>query len=204
MDVVGAVVGLVVLSPLLLVIGVAVRVTSRGPVLFRQSRVGLGGTPFVILKFRSMTQGAEKMGPGITREKDPRITKIGVFLRKWKLDELPQLVNVLRGDMSIVGPRPELAQYVQHYTAQQRQVLSVRPGITDLASLRYRSEEALLQASNDPGRLYLEKIMPDKLTLNLQYIESLSFIGDLTLIVLTLKSLVIRSTSGTNYGCLPV
>lgn len=179
------------LAPILLVIGLLVKVSSPGPALFRQIRVGKDGKPFWILKFRSMVDGAK--GTGITPDSDQRVTSLGVFLRKWKLDELPQLWNVLKGEMSLVGPRPEVPLYVVGYTSEQKRVLKVRPGITDPASLRYRDEGRVLKECGDPELLYREKILPDKLSLNLQYLKDISFSGDLSLVLATLRS-VVRSS----------
>ena len=189
-DLILSFIGLLVLSPVLIVLSGLVKFTSPGPVLFKQQRVGKNGRLFWILKFRSMVDGAERMGAGITPVNDLRITQIGAFLRKWKLDEIPQLWNVLRGDMSLVGPRPELPQYVAKYTTEQRQVLKVRPGITDPASLRYRDEGVLLQKSSDPNQLYLQEILPDKLKLNLAYLRRVSFSYDIKLVVATIRSLL--------------
>ena len=164
--------GLTVLSPVLLVVSVLVAVTSPGGVFFRQERIGKDGKPFRIFKFRSMRK--DNAGLKITTGNDSRITPVGRFLRKSKIDELPQLINVLVGDMSFVGPRPEVADYVNLYTPYQRQVLLVRPGITGLASIRFRNENDLLTASDDPNRTYVEQIMPRKIDLDLEYIPHAS------------------------------
>jgi lipopolysaccharide/colanic/teichoic acid biosynthesis glycosyltransferase len=184
-----SILGLIVLAPLLLIIGGLVGLCSPGPVIFRQRRVGKNGNEFWILKFRSMVHGAERIGRGITTDNDPRVTALGAFLRKWKLDELPQLWNVLRGDMSLVGPRPELPRYVREYSQSMMRVLQVRPGITDAATLRYRNEGSLLQRSSDPERFYCEKILPEKLVLNLQYLDEISFRRDLFLLLVTIGSI---------------
>jgi lipopolysaccharide/colanic/teichoic acid biosynthesis glycosyltransferase len=186
-------VGLVALAPFLLLISAFVKCSSRGPILFRQTRVGKDGRPFQILKFRSMIAEASARGPGITASDDQRITALGRILREWKIDELPQLYNVLRGDMSLVGPRPELPAYVRLYTPEQRQILSVRPGITDPASLAYRSEGELLQRSSDPEGLYRETILPSKLFLNRQYIMNVSLSKDVLLMLSTIELLLFRS-----------
>lgn len=188
-DVAGSAVGLVCLSPLLAAVYLAVMFSSRGGALFRQERVGRDGKSFRILKFRSMVAGADRMGPSITSSSDPRITPAGALLRRWKLDEFPQLWNVLKGDMSLVGPRPELPLYVRNYTPEQRQVLAVRPGITDPASLAYRDEELILEKTTDRERFYRETVLPHKLALNLEYIRNLSFARDVGLILRTLKVL---------------
>ena len=168
-DILFAALGLLVLSPLLLLLAIAVRLSSRGQVLFRQQRIGKDGRPFYIVKFRSMVENAEDLGLGVTRDGDPRITAMGRFLRKTKLDELPQLWNVVVGDMSFVGPRPEVPRYVEKYTAEQRRVLALKPGITDLATLEFRNEEELLRTVADTERFYLEYCVPRKIELNLAY-----------------------------------
>jgi lipopolysaccharide/colanic/teichoic acid biosynthesis glycosyltransferase len=177
---------IVVLSPFLLAIALAVKVTSAGSVFHRGERIGRGGAPFRILKFRTMR--ANTAGPGITRGGDARITPLGRLLRRWKLDELPQLVNVLRGEMSLVGPRPEGPEYVALYTEEERRVLTVRPGLTSPASLRYRHEESLLGGDDWHDR-YVNEIMRDKLRDDLTYIDTRTFLGDLRLIATTFTSL---------------
>lgn len=182
-DILCSFLGLTVLSPVLLVVSVLVAVTSPGGVFFRQERIGKDGRPFRIFKFRSMRK--DNAGLKITTGNDSRITPVGRFLRKSKIDELPQLINVLVGDMSFVGPRPEVADYVNLYTPYQRQVLLVRPGITGLASIRFRNENDLLTASDDPNRTYVEQIMPRKIDLDLEYIPHASVFYDLKLIFQT-------------------
>lgn len=182
-DILCSLLGLVVLSPVLLVVSVLVAVTSPGGVFFRQERIGKDGRPFRIFKFRSMRK--DNAGLKITTGNDSRITPVGRFLRKSKIDELPQLINVLAGDMSFVGPRPEVADYVNLYTPYQRQVLLVRPGITGLASIRFRNENDLLTASDDPNRTYVEQIMPRKIDLDLEYIPHASVFYDIKLIFQT-------------------
>lgn len=189
LDVIAAGLGLVIVCPLLAIIAVVVKLTSPGPVLFRQQRVGRGGVPFNILKFRTMCDGAEHAGPGITSAGDPRITRVGALLRRSKLDEFPQLWNVLRGDMSLVGPRPELPAYVASYTPQQRQVLDLRPGITDPATLEYHDEEAVLARDPDPDRLYREIVLPHKLALSLRYRKRVTLATDVQLLGATLRRL---------------
>jgi len=181
---------LIFLAPVMLVICVLMKFCSPGPILFRQLRVGKNGDEFWILKFRSMVNGAERIGKRITADGDSRVTRLGVFLRKWKLDELPQLWNVLKGDMSFVGPRPELPCYVREYTPLQVRILQVRPGITDPATLRFRNEGRILQQSPDPERFYHEKILPEKLTLNLQYLEEISLGRDISLLFSTIRSVL--------------
>jgi lipopolysaccharide/colanic/teichoic acid biosynthesis glycosyltransferase len=184
--------GLLVLSPLLVVLAIAVKASSRGPVLFRQRRVGKDRQSFDIFKFRSMVVDAEKLGPSITRDGDPRITAMGRFLRKTKLDELPQLWNVLVGDMSFVGPRPEVPRYVERYTAGQARVLALKPGITDLATLEFQSEEELLATAPDSERFYLEYCVPRKIELNLAYADSANVWEDIKIILRTLRLLATR------------
>jgi len=166
--------GLMVLSPLLALIALAIRLSSPGPILFRQSRVGRSLELFDILKFRTMVVDADKLGPPLTAGKDPRITSIGLFLRKIKLDELPQLVNVLRGEMSLVGPRPEVPKYVEMFKEEFARILIIRPGITDLASIRYRNESEILEKSDDPEQTYIDELLPDKLRLAEEYVSQSS------------------------------
>lgn len=187
-DMVCAALGLLVLSPVLLVCALLVGLTSPGGVLFRQERVGKDGVPFTIYKFRSMRK--DNAGLKISTSGDSRITPVGRVLRKAKLDELPQLWNVLKGDMSFVGPRPEVREYTDLYTPKQRQVLLVRPGITGLASIRYRNENDLLSASADPNRTYIEEVMPAKLALDLEYIPCACVSYDVKLILETLVTVV--------------
>ena len=187
-DVVCSALGLLVLSPVLLVCALLVGLTSPGGVLFRQERIGRDGVPFTIYKFRSMRQ--DNAGLKITTSGDSRITPGGKVLRKTKLDELPQLWNVLKGDMSFVGPRPEVREYTDLYDGEQRQVLLVRPGITGLASIRFRNENELLDASDDPNRTYMEEVMPQKIALDLEYIPHASVIYDIRLILETLVTVV--------------
>lgn len=190
LDFSAALVGLVVLLPALLVLGLLVRLTSRGPALYRGRRVGRFGTPFYLLKFRTMVVDAEKLGGPSTAGDDPRVTRVGWFLRRFKLDELPQLINVLVGDMSLVGPRPEVPSEVAEYTADQRRVLALRPGITDLASLWNADEGDVLAGAVDPHRAYKSYIQPTKLALQLKYLEQRSFCLDLKLIVFTIMKVV--------------
>jgi lipopolysaccharide/colanic/teichoic acid biosynthesis glycosyltransferase len=185
--------GLVLLAPLLLGIALWIRLDSRGPVFFRQQRVGRFGAPFRIHKFRTMREDAPALGPQITVGADPRITRAGRFLRRHKLDELPQLIDVFAGTMSLVGPRPEVPRYVAMYPPALRdKVLSVRPGITDPASIEYRDESALLAAASDPERAYVEQVMPAKLRFAATYVEQRSMLGDLRLIGATLRALCTR------------
>jgi lipopolysaccharide/colanic/teichoic acid biosynthesis glycosyltransferase len=189
LDCFAAALGLLLLAPLLLLVALLVKITSRGPVLYLQDRVGRSGQIFRILKFRSMFEDADKRGLAITSSVDPRVTSIGRMLRHLKLDELPQLWNVLKGEMSLVGPRPEVPRYVESYSPAQRRVLTVRPGITDPASIAYRREEELLAAQPDPDRYYREIVLPDKLNLSLEYLERMSFSYDVLLVLHTTGSI---------------
>ena len=187
-DLFAASLALLLLTPGLALIAVAIKLDSPGPVFFRQQRVGRRGVPFRIHKFRTMRADAEEGGPQITVGADPRITRAGHFLRRTKLDELPQLIDVIAGTMSLVGPRPEVPRYVAMYPDDVRsKVLSVRPGITDPASIAYRDESALLAAAADPERLYVDEVMPAKLRHAVRYVETMSLATDLRLIGLTLR-----------------
>ena len=187
-DLIGSAAGLVVLAPLLLVVAVWIRLDSPGPALFRQQRVGRFGAPFAIHKFRTMRVDAPLQGGQLTVGADPRITRAGRFLRRTKLDELPQLWDVFTGRMSLVGPRPEVPRYVALYPDDLRaKVLSVRPGITDPASIAYRDENELLARSSDPERTYVEVVMPAKLRYAAQYVDAHSLAGDLRLIFATIR-----------------
>lgn len=188
MDIAVSAAALCVLWPLYLIIALAIVIDDPGPVFYRQVRVGRGGKPFRIFKFRSMVVDADKKGLEITVGHDRRITRVGAFLRKTKLDELAQLINVLCGQMSFVGPRPEVPRYVELYTPYQRQVLLVRPGITDYASIAYRNENDLLDAAQDPERMYIEQIMPAKIELNMKYLREISPAADIRLILKTVEA----------------
>ncbi len=192
-DVLAGVLGLLVLSPLLLVLAFAVRVSSGPPVLFVQERVGRRGRPFRLLKFRTMRQGSDS-GLLITGSGDPRVTRVGRFLRATKLDELPQLVNLLRGEMSLVGPRPEVPRYVEDYSADQRRILEARPGLTDPATILFRNEESLLGSVEDTRkeRYYREKILPVKLAMNQEYLERASLPYDMLLVMRTLLAVLLQ------------
>lgn len=189
MDVLFSLGGLIVLSPVLLIAAAAVALSSPGGVFYRAERIGRDGRPFRLYKFRSMVAGADKAGPAVTVAGDARVTPVGKFLRKTKLDELPQLINVLKGEMSLVGPRPESPKYVALYTEQQRAVLRVRPGITSLASIRYRDEESLLHGA-DWETLYIEKIMPEKIAIDLDYIASANPWKDIQIILQTFGAIL--------------
>lgn len=189
LDITAASAALLVLAPLFGIVALLIKLDSPGPVLFRQQRIGKGFRPFWILKFRTM-QHCERPGAPITVAHDPRITRFGRFLRRSKIDELPQLVNVLKGDMSLVGPRPEVPCYVEAFHRDYEEILAVRPGLTDLASLKYRDESALLARSPDPQHEYLERVLPDKIRLAKEYIRRSSFAFDLGLIVKTSRSIL--------------
>lgn len=177
--------GLLVLAPLFLLVAVWILLDDGGPVFFQQERVGLGGRPFRMWKFRTMVVDAEKLGRQITVGRDPRITRVGYQLRKFKLDELPQLLNVLKGEMSLVGPRPEVSRYVGLYTEEQRCVLDLIPGITDPASIQYRDESLLLAQAVDPEQFYVTIVMPDKIRINLKYAERATVWSDFGVILQT-------------------
>lgn len=188
-------VGLVLLAPLFALCAAAIKFSSPGPVFFRQYRAGKGGRLFRAVKFRSMLAEAERLGPDITIGGDARVTVVGALLRRLKIDELPQLWNVLKGEMSLVGPRPELPEYVESYDPQQRRVLDVRPGITDIASIRFRHEEELLRHSPDLDRFYREVLLPQKLALNLEYMQKISLPFDVYLIFRTLVALFVSESA---------
>ena len=189
-DITASGLGLLVLSPLFLVLALWIKLDSPGPVFYRQVRVGRGNKDFRLFKFRSMRVGSDKKGLITVGGHDPRVTRSGYYIRKYKLDELPQLINVFIGDMSLVGPRPEVRKYVDLYTPEQLRVLDVRPGITDMASIRYRNENELLEQAGDPEQYYRDVVMQDKLRINLEYIADHSFIKDLKIIFMTFKAVV--------------
>ena len=182
--------GLLILSPLFLILAVWIPLDSPGPVFYRQTRVGRGGRDFRIFKFRTMRVGADKGSLVTIGGRDPRVTRAGAFLRRLKLDELPQLINVLVGDMSLVGPRPEVRKYVDLYTPEQLHVLDVRPGMTDAASIKYRNESELLGQAEDPEDYYIHVVLPDKLAINLDYVRNHSFWGDIQLIFKTIWKVI--------------
>lgn len=182
--------GLIALAIPMAFVALAIKLGDGGSVLFKQVRVGKDFKNFEILKFRTMVEDAPKKGAQITADGDSRITRVGAILRKLKLDELPQLINVFKGDMSLVGPRPEVEKYVKMYDQRQRQVLLVRPGITDLASITYRSESEILAQAEDPEKTYIEEIMPHKLDLNLEYIRNMGLVYDISLIFKTFLAIV--------------
>jgi lipopolysaccharide/colanic/teichoic acid biosynthesis glycosyltransferase len=196
LDIVASACGLLLLCPVFAIVALSIKLTSPGPVVFRQIRIGRKGRPFKICKFRSMFVQDANPNFGITVAGDPRITRVGRWLRRFKLDELPQLWNVLRGDMSLVGPRPELPALVAGYTQEQRAVLSVRPGITDPSSIVYRNEEEILAANNDPERFYSTQILPDKLERSRSYLQDVTFFNDLHIIRKTLSSSFLNKAQG--------
>jgi lipopolysaccharide/colanic/teichoic acid biosynthesis glycosyltransferase len=183
-------IGLICLSPLLLIVAIWIKLDSPGPVFYRQVRVGRYNKEFRIFKFRSMRIGSDKGSLVTIGGRDPRITRSGYFIRKFKIDELPQLINVLIGDMSLVGPRPEVRHYVNYWTAEQMHVLDVRPGITDPASIKYRNENELLAQAEDPEKYYIEVIMQEKIKLYLEYTEKSSFWYDIKLIIQTFRVII--------------
>lgn len=185
-DIIASFIGIIILSPVLLGVSIAIKIDSKESIFFKQVRVGKNEKRFNILKFRTMIVNAESLGKQITIGKDNRITKVGAILRKFKIDELPQLINVFKGDMSLVGPRPEVPKYVDMYNEEQKRVLKVRPGITDIASLRYKDENDILGKVENPEEYYINTIMPDKLKLNLEYIDKNNIIFDLFLIIKTI------------------
>ncbi len=191
-DIVASGFGLLVLSPIFLILSIWIKIDSPGPVFYKQMRVGRNNKDFKLYKFRSMRVGSDKKGLITIGGHDPRITKSGYFIRKYKLDEFPQLINVFIGEMSLVGPRPEVRKYVEMYTEEQMHVLDVRPGITDLASIRYRNENELLEKVENPDKYYVEVIMQDKLSINLEYVEKCSFWFDVELIFKTFWEIITK------------
>lgn len=189
-DILASFIGLIIISPIFLILGIWIKLDSKGPVFYKQVRVGRGNKDFFLYKFRSMRVGADKAGLITVGGRDPRVTRSGYYIRKYKLDEFPQLINVLKGDMSLVGPRPEVRKYVEMYTPEQMHVLDVRPGITDLASIRYRNENELLEKAEDPDKYYIEVIMQDKLRINLEYVKEHSFLYDIKLIFGTFWAII--------------
>jgi lipopolysaccharide/colanic/teichoic acid biosynthesis glycosyltransferase len=189
-DVFFSAIGLIILSPLFLVLAVWIKIDSNGPVFYKQSRVGKDNHDFYLYKFRTMVMNADKKGLITIGGRDPRITRLGYYLRKYKIDELPQLMNVLRGDMSLVGPRPEVRQYVEKYNSQQRQILSVKPGITDYASIQYIDENELLAQSNDPEETYIQVVLPEKVAYNMKYINNQSIKEYFKILFLTIKKIL--------------
>ncbi|WP_297485357.1 sugar transferase [Sulfurimonas sp.] len=186
-DFIAAFIGIIILSPILVLIAVWIKFSSKGPLFYIQKRVGKDFKEFDIYKFRSMVVDADKIGPSVTSGDDPRITEVGRFIRKTKIDELPQLLNVLKGDMSLVGPRPEVMQFVAKKRDEYKKVLSVRPGITDNAAIEFRNEETIMNIYEDKEKTYLEIILPKKIELYYNYIDNISFTNDIKLLLHTLK-----------------
>ena len=184
-----AVIGLVLLFPLFVVVGILIKVDSSGPIFFRQERIGKGFRPFLIYKFRTMVEDAARRGAAITVGADPRITRVGGFLRQTKIDELPQLVNVIIGEMSLVGPRPEVARYVEMFRKDYEEILQIRPGITDLASLKYQNESEWLSRFDHPEREYVTHVLPEKIKLAKKYVRRTSMTGDIVLDLKTVPKL---------------
>lgn len=185
-DIVSSLLVLIIFSPVFLIISLIIAIGSKGGVFYKQERIGRNGKPFLLYKFRSMRPNSDKASLITVGGRDSRITREGYFLRKYKLDELPQLINILKGEMSVVGPRPEVKKYVDLYTEEQRKVLSVRPGLTDWASLYYIDENELLGKSSDPEKTYINEIMPAKLELNMKYIREAGLLTDLEIIFKTI------------------
>ena len=188
-DIISSLFGLILLSPFIIIIAILIKLDSKGPIFFKQVRVTKNGREFKIFKYRTMKIGSDKYSQ-ITVGKDSRITKVGDFLRKYKLDEIPQLINVLIGDMSLVGPRPEVPKYVALYTEEQREILKVRAGITDYASIEFSNENDILANETDPEKAYIEKIMPRKIELNKKYLSEISVMTDIKIILLTIKKIL--------------
>ncbi len=191
-DFVFAVIGLIILFPLLLIIAICIKIDSKGPILFIQGRVGKNNKDFNIYKFRTMYVASQSKGLLTLGNKDSRVTKVGYFLRRYKIDEFPQLINILLGDMSFVGPRPELRYYVNFYNEDDLKIFTVRPGITGLASLKYRNEVELLKAADNPEEFFIKTIIPDKLKYNKTYIKKRNFFFDLKLICITIFRVILK------------
>ena len=189
-DIIASGIGILLLSPLFLILAIWIKLDSKGPVFYRQLRVGRNNHDFRILKFRSMRVGADKDSLVTIGARDSRITRSGYFIRKFKFDELPQLINVFIGDMSLVGPRPEVRHYVDYWTSEQMRVLDVRPGITDPASIKFRNENELMGQAEEPEKYYIEVIMQEKLRIYLEYIDNQSFFGDIALIFKTFFAVI--------------
>jgi lipopolysaccharide/colanic/teichoic acid biosynthesis glycosyltransferase len=191
-DFIASLIGLILLSPFLVIIGVLVKISDKGPVFYRSKRVGQNFKPFYLLKFRTMVVNAEELGPSVTKGGDQRITKIGKFLRKYKLDELPQLWNVVKGELSLVGPRPEVEKYISFYKDDYKEILKIRPGITDYAAIKFRNEEEILSQFEDVERAYIEQVLPEKIKLYKIYLKKVGFLTDLEIIFKTLWKIVFK------------
>lgn len=189
-DLIASGLGLIFLSPLFLILAIWIKSDSKGPIFYLQVRVGRNNKEFHLFKFRSMRPDSDKLGLITVGGRDPRVTRSGYYIRKFKLDEFPQLINVFKGDMSLVGPRPEVRKYVDMYTPEQMHVLDVRPGITSLASIRYRNENEILAAAENPDKAYIEQIMPDKLAIDLEYVSKASLWADIRIIFATFKAII--------------
>ena len=191
-DFIASLIGLILLSPFLVIIGVLVKISDKGPVFYRSKRVGQNFKPFYLLKFRTMVVNAEELGPSITKGGDQRITKIGKFLRKYKLDELPQLWNVVKGELSLVGPRPEVEKYISFYKDDYKEILKIRPGITDYAAIKFKNEEEILAKFEDVEKAYIENVLPEKIKLYKTYLNEIGFLTDLKLIFKTLWGITFK------------
>ncbi len=189
-DVAASAVALLILSPFLLLLALTVKLDSPGPVFYRQVRVGRYGKDFRIFKFRTMVQDADRIGPPLTMGKDPRVTRVGRMIRRFRLDEFSQLLNVLGGSMSLVGPRPEVRRYVDAYTQEYLATLLIRPGITAPSSIAFKDEDKILNSGGDPERTYIEKILPPKMELNLKYMEKISLLGDIKILFQTVAAVI--------------
>jgi lipopolysaccharide/colanic/teichoic acid biosynthesis glycosyltransferase len=193
LDIFFSVIGILLLSPLLLIIGILIKLTSKGPFLYKQERVGYFNSDFKVFKFRTMKVNSDKLGLLTVGGRDPRITNIGYYLRKYKLDELPQLFNVVLGQMSLVGPRPEVRKYVSLYTLEQQKILTIKPGITDWASIIYREENSILEKSKDPEADYINIIVPDKIKYNLIFIEKYNSVEYIKIIFVTIWKIIYKN-----------
>jgi lipopolysaccharide/colanic/teichoic acid biosynthesis glycosyltransferase len=191
-DIIFSFIGIVILFPAFVVISLVIKLSSPGPVFFKGTRAGKNGKLFKMCKFRTMVENAEAIGGADTADDDPRLTKFGKFLRKYKIDEFPQLINVLKGEMSFVGPRPEIAWKVERYTLEEKKILDVSPGMTDYASLVFPDEGEILRGSLDPEKTYNEKIRPEKIRLELEYVKNHSFFEDIKTILKTLKAVFLK------------
>ena len=189
-DIIFSIIGLIILSPLLIIISVLIKLGDRGPVFYKGTRVGLNGKLFKMYKFRTMVINADKIGGPSSSDDDARITKIGKLLRKFKLDEFPQFINVLKGEMSFVGPRPEVKEVVGLYTERELPILTLKPGITDYASLWNSNEGKILEGEPDPHKAYMEKVWPTKAKLQLKYLKEKSFLTDIKIILQTIKTII--------------
>ena len=192
-DICASLIGLIILIPLLVPIAISIKLDSHGPIFFLQERMGRGFKPFKLIKFRTMVRSAASEGPQVTTGGDARITPMGRLLRKTKIDELPQLINVLTGDMSLVGPRPEVRKYVDMFSDEYNEVLSIKPGITDYAAIEFRDEEAVLSRYDDTEKAYIEVVLPAKIKLYKKYIRQAGFFSDTKILILTLRSIFINS-----------